>query len=37
MCGFRIYAEYVVIISVNRVRKKAVIGFTKHPGKEIQG
>ncbi len=37
MCGFRIYAESVIIILESRVRKKAVIVFTKHPGKEIQG
>ena len=31
MCVFRIYAEYVTIISVNHARKKAVIEFIKHP------
>ena len=30
MFGFRICAEYVIIILVYHVRKKAVIEFTKH-------
>jgi len=36
MSGFWICAEYVTIISVNHVSKKAVIEFIKRPGKETQ-